>query len=81
MPHKTAIGCILINFENVKQIDSSGLGGLIAIQRVVHTANSKVFLCSIHGQVKMLFDLTKMNEIFRVFNSLQEFQEEVVNLQ
>jgi len=77
----SGVDIILINFENVKQIDSSGLGGLIAIQRVVRTANSKVFLCSIHGQVKMLFDLTKMHEIFQVFANQQEFQEEVLNQQ
>lgn len=76
----SGVDIILINFENVKQIDSSGLGGLIAIQRVVRTANSKVFLCSIHGQVEMLFELTKINEMFEIFNNQEEFQQVVDSL-
>lgn len=71
----SGVDIILIDLQNVTQLDSSGLGGLIAIQRVVRTANSKLFLCGINDQVKMLFELTKMEQMFNIFADQQDFQE------
>jgi anti-anti-sigma factor len=70
---------ILIDIENVKYIDSSGLGALIAVQRVTRKANGNFFLCSVNDQVNMLLELTKMNQLFKIFANRDEFNTEVIS--
>jgi len=60
---------ILINFENIYGVDSSGLGALIA----GHTALKKnkgimKFYC-IPDSVSMLFKLTKVEKLFEIFDT------------
>lgn len=73
----TGVDIVLIDLQEVTFIDSSGLGGLISAQRIVQTANSKLFLCSINNQAKMLFELTKMNQLFEIFTNQEEFNDTV----
>ena len=74
----TGVDVVLIDLQNITFIDSSGLGGLISAQRIVQTANSKLFLCSVNNQAKMLFELTKMNQIFKIFADQEEFNNTVL---
>lgn len=69
----SGVDIVLIDFQDITHLDSSGLGGLIAIQRVVRTANSQLYLCSINNQAKMLFELTKMEQVFQIFANQQDF--------
>ncbi len=70
----TGVNIVLVDLQNVKFIDSSGLGVLIAAQRIAKLANSKVCLCSINQQVKMLFDLNKMDRFFEIFVDQADFK-------
>lgn len=69
----TGVNIILVNLQNVEFIDSSGLGALIAAQRIAKTANCQFFLCSVNEQVKMLFDLNRMDRFFEIFDDQEEF--------
>ncbi|MBC6434804.1 STAS domain-containing protein, partial [Nostoc sp. HG1] len=53
--------------------DSSGLGALVSAMQIVRNANGKLFICSISDQVRMLFELTKMDRIFQTFADQDEF--------
>ncbi|MBD2778117.1 STAS domain-containing protein [Iningainema tapete] len=64
---------VLIDLQDVKFVDSSGLGALVSAMKTVRNANGKLFLCSMNDQVKMLFDLTKMDRIFEKFADRDEF--------
>ena len=75
----SGVDVVLIDLENVKYVDSSGLGALIAIQRIMNTANGKLFLCSIQDQAKMLFELTKLNQEFDIFANQDEFNQTVLS--
>lgn len=70
----TGINIVLIDLENITFIDSTGLGALISAQRIAKTANCKLFLCSINQQVKMLFELNRMERLFEIFSSQDEFK-------
>lgn len=74
----TGVDIVLIDLQNVTFIDSSGLGGLISAQRIVQTAHSKLFLCSVNNQAKMLFELTKMDLLFEFFANQDEFNDKVL---
>ena len=68
---------ILIDFENVTFMDSSGLGALVKALKVANAADVKLFLCSINEQIKMLFELTSMDSYFNICSSREEFEQEL----
>jgi|SRR5579883_133677 anti-anti-sigma factor len=69
---------VLIDLKDVKFIDSSGLGTLVSVMKIVNTASSQLFLCSVNGQIKMLFELTKMDKVFKNFADQDEFNRKIV---
>ncbi|MEH2147495.1 STAS domain-containing protein [Nostoc sp.] len=69
---------LLLDMKEVKFIDSSGLGALVSAMQMVRAANGKMFVCSISDQVRMLFELTKMDRIFQTFADQDEFNRQVL---
>ena len=69
----TGVDVVLIDLQKVTFMDSSGLGGLISAQRIVQTANAQLFVCSVNNQVNMLFELTRINQLFEIFAEREEF--------
>ncbi|MEH1939541.1 MAG: STAS domain-containing protein [Nostoc sp.] len=72
---------LLLDMKEVKFIDSSGLGALVSAMQMVRNANAKLFVCSISDQVRMLFELTKMDRIFKTFADQDEFNRQVLATQ
>ncbi|AKG22444.1 STAS domain-containing protein [Calothrix sp. 336/3] len=68
----------LIDLEAVEFIDSSGLGALVSSMQNIKASGGEMCVCSIGEQVKMLFELTKMNKIFKIFANQQEFHDSFV---
>ncbi|HEY9665924.1 MAG TPA: STAS domain-containing protein [Coleofasciculaceae cyanobacterium] len=66
---------ILVDFQDVTFINSSALGALVSTLKLVRSAGSELFICSLTEQVKMMFELTKMNRVFKTFASLDEFEQ------
>ncbi|MEA5568226.1 STAS domain-containing protein [Anabaena sp. UHCC 0399] len=64
---------LLIDMKEVNFINSSGLGSLVSAMQVVRNANAKLFVCSVNDQVRMLFELTKMDRIFQTFVDQDDF--------
>ena len=65
---------ILIDFQNVSFMDSSGLGALVLARKAVLAAGAQLCVCSLNNQVRMLFELTSMDQAFKVFTSQEEFK-------
>lgn len=65
---------ILVDFENVTFMDSSGLGALVQSLKTVRAAGAQIFLCSINDQIRMLFELTSMDRVFEIFEDREEFE-------
>jgi anti-anti-sigma factor len=57
---------LLINLKNVIQMDSTGLGCLVATLRKIREIGGEMALCSVSGQVTELFELTNVNKIFKI---------------
>lgn len=70
---------IIIDFKDVTFMDSSGLGALVLALKAVRAADGKMFICSINEQIKMLFELTSMDQVFEIFSNLQEIEEKKLN--
>ncbi|MBW4678637.1 MAG: STAS domain-containing protein [Microcoleus vaginatus WJT46-NPBG5] len=60
---------ILIDFKNVSFISSPGLIPLVSAFRKVKVAGCKFFVCSMNAQVRMLFELTGLNQVFETLTT------------
>ncbi|WP_413159988.1 STAS domain-containing protein [Capilliphycus salinus ALCB114379] len=65
---------ILIDFEGVTFMDSSGLGALVLALKTVRAAGGKLMVCSINEQIKILFELTSMDKVFEIFKDREDFE-------
>lgn len=72
------VDIVLIDLQDVNFIDSSGLGALVSAVKIVRNAGGKLYVCSINDQVKMLFELTKMDRLFEKFADKEEFDRQVL---
>ena len=63
---------IVLDLSAVSFVDSSGLGALIACQRLMNTRAGELRLCSISENVRALFELMRMQRVFKVFDSREE---------
>ena len=64
---------VLLDCQNLTFMDSSGLAALVLAAQKVREVNSQLSICSIDRQIKMLFELSSMDDIFEIFPSPAEF--------
>lgn len=62
---------ILLDLSFVEFIDSSGLGAIISLLKLL-AGKGDICLCGIRDQVMSLFKLTRMDRIFRTYPSSAE---------
>ncbi|MBD2662933.1 stage II sporulation protein [Richelia sinica FACHB-800] len=65
---------VLIDCQGVTFMDSSGLGALVLAFKKLQDAGIKMAICSINEQVRILFELTNMDNIFEIFPTQEAFQ-------
>lgn len=65
---------ILLDLQNITFMNSSGLGALVAILKAVKAKGGELALCSLSDQVRIIFELSRMERIFQVFENLQQFE-------
>jgi anti-anti-sigma factor len=73
----SGVKTILIDCQNVTFMDSSGLGALVMILKNVREIGGKLALCSIIDQIRMLLELTSMDNILEVFPNQESFNQQV----
>ncbi|MEH2068215.1 MAG: STAS domain-containing protein [Nostoc sp.] len=64
---------VLLDFQDVTFMDSSGLGALVLAFKTLRAADIQLVICSINEQVRILFELTNMDKIFEIFPSQEAF--------
>jgi anti-sigma B factor antagonist len=64
---------ILVDFQDVTFMDSSGLGALVLALKGVRSAGLHFVVCSINEQIKILFELTSMDRVFDIFADRKAF--------
>jgi anti-sigma B factor antagonist len=62
---------ILLDMSNVEFMDSSGLGALVSVMKYMG-AEKKLEITGLTPMVEKVFKLTRMDEVFRVHNSVKE---------
>ncbi|ABW32289.1 STAS domain-containing protein [Acaryochloris marina] len=64
---------ILIDLRDVTFMNSSAIGSLVATLKSVRGEDGTLSLCSLNDQVRIIFELTKMDNIFDIYADRQEF--------
>ncbi|MBD2776459.1 STAS domain-containing protein [Iningainema tapete] len=70
---------VLVDFQDVTFMDSSGLGALVLAFKALRAADRKLVVCSINEQVRILFELTGMDKVFEIFPNQDEFNQMVLS--
>lgn len=60
---------ILINFEHVNRVDSSGLGALMVVRAAVARKKGRVGVINVSKQIKNLIVLSRLVSLFEHFDS------------
>jgi len=75
---EAGVKIVLLDLKDVEFINSSGLMALVVALRTVRNAGGKLCICSINEQVKLLLELTGVDQVFETFTSLDEFNNAVL---
>ncbi|MES2826837.1 MAG: STAS domain-containing protein [Bacteroidota bacterium] len=62
---------LIISFEHVEYLDSSFLGALVAILKNLVPKNGQLTLIELNNDIRNLFELTRLDKIFDLKNSLE----------
>jgi anti-anti-sigma factor len=68
---------LLIDLKNVSFMDSSGLGALLSIQKMVKSHGGELALCNIQGQARMLLEMTTTLQLFSIYEDQSAFENQM----
>jgi len=75
--HEEISTTILIDFQFVTFMDSSGFGTLLLTLKTVRQKKARLALCSINEQIKMILELSDTSKVFEVFPDQAAFMQTV----
>jgi len=70
----------LLNLSEVDFVDSSGLGVMISILKTLTLNNGDIVLCELNIPVLNLFNLTRMNTVFKICSTEKEGLESLIDI-
>lgn len=56
----------LLDLSRLNYIDSSGLGVLVSVHKRIKENNGNLILKGLHGEVKRIFELTRLTKVFDI---------------
>ncbi|MGF1604214.1 MAG: STAS domain-containing protein [Thermosynechococcaceae cyanobacterium] len=66
---------ILIDFQDVTFMNSSAIGALVATLKAVKSQGKKLSISSLNPQLKMIFELTRMEDLFEIYCDRNTFEQ------
>ncbi len=63
---------IIVSFEKVRDVDSSGLGAVIAVAKLAVVRGTELKLCAVQPRVRTLFELVGVHKVVDILNSCEE---------
>ncbi|TYO99578.1 anti-sigma B factor antagonist [Geothermobacter ehrlichii] len=63
---------LVVNLEEVRFVDSSGLGALVSGFKNASARNGSLKLCGLQPQVKSMFELTRLHRVFEIYPNADE---------
>jgi anti-sigma B factor antagonist len=72
---------LVLNLSGVSDVDSSGLGELVAIHTSATRRGVRIALAEVHPRIKELFAITRLDGIFAVCSDLRSALQHVAQSQ
>lgn len=63
---------LVVNLEDVQFVDSTGLATLVAGMKRSREMKGDLRICGLQQPVRMIFELTRLDKAFEIFNSEEE---------
>ncbi|TKB97900.1 STAS domain-containing protein [Pedobacter cryophilus] len=63
---------LVIDMSNIKYMDSSFIGALVAGLKHVLSKNGEMGLVNIQDDVLALFELTRLDKVFKIYDSVED---------
>lgn len=63
---------VLFDLYDLEQVDSSGIGAIIALFKRVRSNNGDMKIARLIGQPKEIFSLLRLDRVFEIHDSLDE---------
>lgn len=64
---------VLVDMQQVETLDSAGLRVLVSALRLAQQRNQRFSLCRIGNSVRMIFELTQLDQAMEIFESYDAF--------
>lgn len=64
---------ILIDFQHVMFMDSTGLSALVVLLKQVQEANGRLAFCRLNGQASMVLEHSGMDQVFEIYDTPEAF--------
>jgi anti-sigma B factor antagonist len=68
---------VLLNLAGITFMNSSGIGALVATLKAVREKDKQLYICGLTDQVRMIFELTKMDRVFTLYTDVADFEAKV----
>ena len=68
---------VLLNMAGITFMNSSGIGALVATLKAVREKDKQLYICGLTDQVRMIFELTKMDRVFTLYADVADFEAKV----
>lgn len=62
---------VIVSFKNVEYLDSSFLGALVGILKILLPLGGKLVITDLNADIQNLFELTRLNKIFVIKDSVE----------
>ena len=72
------IQIILVDLNAVTFMNSSAIGALVATLKLVQGGGGQLYLCALNDQLKIIFEITKMDQIFNIYPDEKTFEAEMM---
>ncbi|MFC2130835.1 STAS domain-containing protein [Bacteroidota bacterium] len=70
--NQQGIKCVVVNLQNVKMINSSGLGMLVGGLNTLKKNDIKMLLAGLSEKIDVLLNMTHLNQVFTIFNNVDD---------
>ncbi len=65
---------LLVDMKEIEFMDSAGLMALIKGFRLAQSLNRRFSICSVAPSVRIVFELTQLDNVFEIFDSQEDFK-------
>lgn len=63
---------LIFDLQNVPYMDSSGVATLVEAMQVARRYNGSLVLCGLHERVRSIFEIARLDMVFKIVGSLDE---------